>query len=115
MRFGNRISFCTIGKNLENLGKITSCLFPVFRISRSATSEKLMNCDKTHTLVYPNGEVLWVPPCNWKVLCNFDIKRAPYAEHKCTIKVGSWTFDGNTMDLNIFSGVSVNFLCRLIS
>jgi len=61
-----------------------------------------MECAETNVLIWPNGKVLWVPPCNLKSYCNLTLSEHPYGEQTCTVKMGSWTFDGLTMGLEFF-------------
>ncbi|OXA48012.1 Acetylcholine receptor subunit beta-like 1 [Folsomia candida] len=60
-----------------------------------------MDCAPMNVLVYPNGEVLWVPPCRLQSYCNLTLNLGPYEEQICTLKFGSWTFDGFTMGLEL--------------
>jgi len=56
------------------------------------------------TLVYPDGEVLWIPPVDIKVICaNFSYTAGPMEEQECNIKLGSWTHDGHMIDLSLFN------------
>jgi hypothetical protein len=63
-----------------------------------------MDCYDSNVLVYPNGHVLWVPPCTLKSYCNLTIEEHPMKEQVCTLKFGSWTFDGLTMGLDLWQG-----------
>jgi len=57
----------------------------------------------TNVLIYPNGEVLWVPPVQYHSRCNLTMRQDPSREQTCTLKFGSWTFDGYMMDLNFYN------------
>jgi len=55
-------------------------------------------------LLYPDGEVLWIPPVDIKVICaNFSYTAGPMDEQECNIKLGSWTYDGFMIDLILFN------------
>jgi len=55
-------------------------------------------------LVYPDGEVLYIPPVDIKVLCgNFSFTAGPMDEQECNIKLGSWTQDGDVVNLSLFN------------
>lgn len=71
----------------------------------------MMKCSETNTLIYPNGNVLWVPPCHLSAHCNLTLNTDPYGLQKCALKFGSWTFDGLSMDLQIYENVNcfINF------
>merc|ERR1711973_976083 len=53
-----------------------------------------------HAIIYPSGKVLYIPPVHGKVQCD-DEKFAdwPWGEYECHIKLGSWTYDGNTLNM----------------
>jgi len=54
-------------------------------------------------LIYPNGEVLWIPPVDIKVICaNFSYTAGPMDEQECNIKLGSWTHDGDIIGLTLY-------------
>merc|ERR1719153_1641656 len=58
----------------------------------------------TNALVYPNGEVLYIPPVSLKVFChNFSHSAWPQGEQECSIKFASWTYDGDVLDLELFN------------
>jgi len=61
------------------------------------------SCVDTNVVVYPSGEVLWVPPCQMKSPCKNNLKTHPYGEQVCTIKFGSWTYDNDIMSLGFFN------------
>jgi len=55
-------------------------------------------------LVYPDGEVLFIPPVDIKVICaNFSFTAGPMEEQECNIKLGSWTRDGDIMNITLFN------------
>jgi len=58
----------------------------------------------TNVLIYPDGEVLYIPPVHIKVLChNFTHSNWPQGEQECNIKLGSWTHDGDILSLSLFN------------
>ncbi|XP_021968187.1 acetylcholine receptor subunit alpha-like 2 [Folsomia candida] len=61
-----------------------------------------MECRATNAIVYPNGKVLWIPPCQLKTHCNFTTDTSQ--EQTCILNWGSWTFDALTMGLEFFDG-----------
>merc|ERR1719209_947610 len=53
-------------------------------------------------LVYPDGEVVFIPPVDIKVHCaNFSFSAGPMDEQECNIKIGSWTYDGHIIDMSL--------------
>jgi len=80
---------------------------PDVTLYNSANLVKMMNCWDSNVIIFANGEVLWVPPCKLDSQCRLTLKKEPYGEQTCTMKFGSWTYDGIIMDLN-FYGESKN-------
>ncbi|KAJ8931059.1 hypothetical protein NQ314_016088 [Rhamnusium bicolor] len=68
-------------------------------INFSATSTAINHYGNTHCIVYPYGEVIWVPPAQFTVLCNFNLKYWPFDTQECYMKFGSWTYSGDQIDL----------------
>ena len=50
---------------------------------------------KSNVLIYPDGEVLWVPPAIYQSSCTIDVTYFPFDQQTCIMKFGSWTFTGN--------------------
>lgn len=53
----------------------------------------------THVLITSLGTVLWVPPSQFDTFCELDLTHWPYDTQRCTLLMGSWTFDGDKLDL----------------
>ncbi|KAJ9578993.1 hypothetical protein L9F63_024901 [Diploptera punctata] len=65
----------------------------------SATANILDNYGEFNCLVYPNGEVLWVPLAELKVFCDMDFTLWPFDTQTCNLTLGSWTYDGDKINL----------------
>ena len=76
---------------------------------------------KSNVLIYPDGEVLWIPPAIYQVFhqhhrfhhhqisyylsdcnhgafqssCTIDVTYFPFDQQTCIMKFGSWTFTGD--------------------
>ncbi|KAL1117523.1 hypothetical protein AAG570_003839, partial [Ranatra chinensis] len=50
------------------------------------------------TLKY-TGEVVWKPPAIYKSSCEINVLYFPFDEQSCTMKFGSWTYNGFQVDL----------------
>ncbi|XP_067005952.1 acetylcholine receptor subunit beta-like 2 isoform X2 [Anabrus simplex] len=50
------------------------------------------------TLKY-TGEVYWKPPAIYKSSCEINVEYFPFDEQSCTMKFGSWTYNGIQVDL----------------
>ncbi|XP_063232582.1 acetylcholine receptor subunit beta-like 2 [Bacillus rossius redtenbacheri] len=45
------------------------------------------------------GEVFWKPPAIYKSSCEINVEYFPFDEQSCTMKFGSWTYNGFQVDL----------------
>lgn len=55
--------------------------------------------DSTNVIVNSNGNVLWVPPVRLSHRCDLDRTNWPRDVASCRLKFGSWTYDGNRINL----------------
>lgn len=54
-----------------------------------------------------DGTVFWMPQAIFKSSCSIDITYFPFDSQTCYLKFGSWTYDGNKLDVmfwNDFQG-----------
>lgn len=65
----------------------------------SALGNDISHYGRTTCIVYAGGKVLWVPPSQFQVFCDLDLRNWPYDVQKCMVKVGSWTYSGNMINL----------------
>ncbi|ESN92655.1 hypothetical protein HELRODRAFT_69301 [Helobdella robusta] len=57
----------------------------------------------TKATIHHNGTVVWKPPAIYKSLCPIDVEFFPFDEQKCTLKIGSWSYDGFSVDIKHIS------------
>nr|XP_057919247.1 neuronal acetylcholine receptor subunit non-alpha-2-like [Doryrhamphus excisus]XP_057919248.1 neuronal acetylcholine receptor subunit non-alpha-2-like [Doryrhamphus excisus] len=53
----------------------------------------------TKAIVKYNGAITWTPPASYKSACTMDVTFFPFDRQNCTMKFGSWTYDGHMVDL----------------
>lgn len=58
---------------------------------------------KSNVLIYPNGDVLWVPPAIYQSSCTIDVTYFPFDQQTCIMKFGSWTFNGDQVSLALYN------------
>ncbi|KAF9816675.1 hypothetical protein SFRURICE_018555 [Spodoptera frugiperda] len=73
-------------------------LMTQFVLTRSA-DEGFDGTYQTNVVVRNNGSCLYVPPGIFKSTCKIDITWFPFDDQHCDMKFGSWTYDGNQLDL----------------
>ncbi|XP_069092729.1 neuronal acetylcholine receptor subunit beta-3 [Pleurodeles waltl] len=53
----------------------------------------------TKAVIKHNGTVVWTPPASYKSSCTMDVTFFPFDRQNCSMKFGSWTYDGSMVDL----------------
>ncbi|KAJ6664159.1 hypothetical protein lerEdw1_008375 [Lerista edwardsae] len=53
----------------------------------------------TKTVVKHDGTIAWTPPANYKSSCTIDVTYFPFDMQNCSMKFGSWTYDGSQVDI----------------
>ncbi|KAK2150409.1 hypothetical protein LSH36_406g02018 [Paralvinella palmiformis] len=53
----------------------------------------------TKATIHSTGLVSWKPPAIYKSLCRINVEFFPFDEQLCTLKIGSWTYDGYAVDI----------------
>ncbi|KAG5443677.1 Neuronal acetylcholine receptor subunit alpha-4 [Clonorchis sinensis] len=65
--------------------------------------ERLKEMRDAMVVVQYDGSIKWMPPAIFKSNCKIDIKSFPFDEQTCHMKFGSWTYDGNRLDVSFIS------------
>ncbi|KAI3377703.1 hypothetical protein L3Q82_008863, partial [Scortum barcoo] len=53
----------------------------------------------TKAVVKYDGTITWTPPANYKSACTIDVTFFPFDLQNCSMKFGSWTYDGSQVDI----------------
>ena len=53
----------------------------------------------TKATIHYNGKVVWEPPAIYKSSCPIDVEFFPFDIQNCKLKFGTWTYDGDQVDL----------------
>lgn len=68
----------------------------------------------TKSVIKHDGTILWKPPANYKSACTIDVTFFPFDQQNCSMKFGSWTYDGSQVNLkNGSSAVQLQF-CAIL-
>lgn len=57
-------------------------------------------------VVNSSGTVVWVPPSQFTVLCNLNLKYWPFDTQTCNMFFLSWTHSGDEIDLKIHGNLT---------
>ena len=49
--------------------------------------------------MHHDGRILWEPPAIYKSYCPIDMEFFPFDIQQCFMKFGTWTYNGNEVDL----------------
>lgn len=61
---------------------------------------------KSNCLIYPDGTVIWLPPAIYQSSCQIDVTYFPFDQQRCVMKFGSWTFNGDQVNLAFLNNKS---------
>ena len=50
-------------------------------------------------LVMSDGTVIYVPPARFPATCQMDLRRWPFDQQTCLLKIGSWTYNAHQINL----------------
>lgn len=53
----------------------------------------------TKAVVKYDGTISWTPPANYKSACTIDVTFFPFDLQNCSMKFGSWTYDGSQVSV----------------
>jgi hypothetical protein len=74
---------------------------PDLTVYNSAEHNIVDHFAKTNKIAYPNGMVLWVPTAKIETYCKMNLVNWPFDKQTCIIKLGSWTYSGNDINLQL--------------
>ena len=63
---------------------------------------------KVLVTINSDGKVKWIPPSIFKSTCQINIELFPYDQQNCSMKFGSWTYDGDSIDIQFLGNSEMN-------
>ena len=82
---------------------LSCCLAPVVLLL--SADDRLREHRDAYAVVKNDGSVLWIPQALFKSSCVIDITNFPFDRQNCSLKFGSWTYDGFQLDIDFYDGV----------
>lgn len=84
--------------------RLVKCGFGLSHLSLSCTcvcfsADGRFEGASTKAVVKHDGTVTWTPPANYKSSCTIDVTFFPFDLQNCSMKFGSWTYDGSQVDI----------------
>ena len=67
----------------------------------SSADEDIDSKYPTNIVVYASGMCSWIPLGLYISSCTIDIQWFPFDDQRCEMKFGSWTYDGNKINLTL--------------
>ncbi|CAH8655215.1 unnamed protein product [Dicrocoelium dendriticum] len=67
----------------------------------NSASEKFDQVFPTNLVVLNTGEISWIPPGLFHSICTVKVNWFPFDSQSCALKFGTWTYQGNTVDLKL--------------
>ncbi|XP_002734701.1 neuronal acetylcholine receptor subunit alpha-10-like [Saccoglossus kowalevskii] len=61
--------------------------------------EKFERIKDANAIINSDGSLTWLAPAIYKSACKIDVRYFPFDIEKCSMKFGSWTFDGAEINL----------------
>ncbi|XP_071096246.1 acetylcholine receptor subunit beta-like 1 isoform X2 [Haliotis cracherodii] len=72
---------------------------PPLVIENDINLPAVLGSDGTPLRVFPNGEVLWLPPISTTSSCSADITYYPYDKQTCSLTLVGWSYTTDEVDL----------------
>ena len=89
--------FCAVECKLTNF-------YTLENVNLYSADEDIDSKFQTNIVVYHDGNCSWIPLGLYISACSIDIQWFPFDDQFCKMKFGSWTYDGNQINLTQKSG-----------
>ena len=79
---------------------INNLLFSWF--TNFSVEDPARRVEKTsHVLLHSDGTIRWSQPVTFRAACLMNLKAFPFDQQCCSLRFGSWSYDGSLIDLHI--------------
>lgn len=87
-------------------------MLPMFFCARSADGDFAI-VHETKVLLEHTGMITWNPPAIFKSYCEIIVLHFPFDLQNCSMKLGTWTYDGNLVVVNpVIPSRLIRFLAK---
>lgn len=87
-------------------------MLPVLVCTRSADGDFAI-VHETKVLLEYTGMITWNPPAIFKSYCEIIVLHFPFDLQNCSMKLGTWTYDGNLVVINPVIQITPFTVCFL--
>lgn len=100
--------------NKDNYGGVADVRLPVSQIWTpdivlyNYADTRLEEKREVLAVISSDGKVRWRPSCIYKSTCQINIQNFPYDHQNCHMKFGSWTYDGDSIDIQFLDKPEIN-------
>ncbi len=71
-----------------------------FHFMSSSADDQFSSSMETNVVIRHDGQIMWDQPAITKSSCKVDVSYFPFDAQQCRLTFGSWTHNGNQMDLH---------------
>ncbi|KAK4878685.1 hypothetical protein RN001_011191 [Aquatica leii] len=79
----------------------------IYLYNSVSDGEQLSEVGGKNVLVYPNGQVLWVPTIKLTAICDFNLRYWPFDKQHCPLKFTSWTLNSKQLKYKNYTDLTV--------
>lgn len=79
---------------------VTENDFIDFHLLPSSADDQFSSSMETNVVIRHDGQIMWDQPAISKSSCKVDVSFFPFDAQQCRLTFGSWTHNGNQMDLH---------------
>ncbi|THD28949.1 Neuronal acetylcholine receptor subunit alpha-7 [Fasciola hepatica] len=87
--------------NINQINVPPSKLWKPDIILYNSANENFDQIFPTNLVVRHDGHINWLPPGLFHSICSIEVELFPFDSQNCTLKLGTWTYQGNKVDLKL--------------
>ena len=102
------VSIINVFKHLTTYLTFSLSRFPVLALCSADGDFAIIH--ETKVLLEHTGMITWNPPAIFKSYCEIIVLHFPFDQQNCTMKLGTWTYDGLLVVINpviLFKGQTI--------